>query len=54
MPLDVVRCRDLQATIWDCDRFQENLFLGAVTIRMADLKANQEKVDWYNLTNFQR
>ena len=32
MPLDVVRCRTLQATLWDCDRFQENMFLGAVTI----------------------
>ena len=32
MPLDVVRCRTLQATLWDCDRFQENIFLGAVTI----------------------
>ena len=32
MLLDVVRCRTLQATVWDCDRFQENMFLGAVTI----------------------
>ena len=32
MPIDVVRCRTLQATVWDCDRFQENMFLGAVTI----------------------
>ena len=36
MPLDVVRCRTLQATLWDCDRFQENMFLGAVTIQLAD------------------
>lgn len=32
MPLDVVKGRTLQATVWDCDRFQENVFLGAVKI----------------------
>ena len=54
MPLDIVRCRTLQATIWDCDRFQENMFLGAVTIPLADLQANQEVTKWYPLTNYNR
>ena len=54
MPLDIVRCRTLQATIWDCDRFQENMFLGAVTIPLNDLQANHEVTKWYPLTNYNR
>lgn len=37
MPLDVVRCRTLQATVWDSDRFQENIFLGAVSIQLEEI-----------------
>ena len=54
MPLEVVRCRTLQATVWDCDRFQENMFLGALTISLNDLKPNEETIEWYPLTNFSR
>ena len=54
MPLDIVRCRTLQATIWDCDRFQENMFLGAVVIPLNDLQANHEVTKWYPLTNYTR
>jgi len=54
MPLDVIRCRTLQATIWDYDRFQENMFLGAVTIPLDKLEANDEKSSWYPLGNFSR
>ena len=32
MPIDVVKCRTLQATLWDCGTVWENMFLGAVTI----------------------
>ena len=54
MPLDVVRCRTLQATIWNYDRFQENMFLGAVTLPLHDLQPNQEVTKWYPLTNYNR
>ena len=54
MPLEKVRDRTLQATIWACDRFQENLFLGAVTIPLSDLEPDHEVTDWYDLTNFSR
>ena len=30
--IDVVKCRTLQATLWDCGTVWENMFLGAVTI----------------------
>ena len=54
MPLEAVRTRTLQATIWDCDRFQENMFLGAVTRPLSDLTPNHEILDWFTLTNFSR
>ena len=54
MPLEVVKCRTLQATIWDCDRFQENAFLGAVTIPLEDVDLTKETTKWFKLTNFHR
>lgn len=54
MAMDVVRCRTLQATVWDCDRFQENMFLGAVTIPLQDLQPNTDVTNWYPLTNFHK
>ena len=54
MSLDTVRCRTLQATIWECSRFQENSFLGAVTLQLQSLKPNTEITNWYPLKNFSK
>ena len=37
MPIDAVHDRTLQATVWGCDRFMENTFLGAVTIPLKNI-----------------
>ena len=51
MPLDVVQRRTLQATIWACDRFQENLFLGAVTIPLENIfPGNSSNICYANET----
>ena len=38
----------------DCDRFSENIFLGAVTIPLENLNPSYEMVNWHQLTNFSR
>lgn len=54
MPLQNVTCKTLQASVWDCDRLQENLFLGAVTIALHDIDLTKETIRWYKLANLQR
>jgi phosphatidylinositol-4-phosphate 3-kinase len=55
MSLEMIKCKTLQATIWDCDRFQENMFLGAVTIPMENVDLTcGENTRWYKLTNYER
>ena len=51
---EIVRCRTLQATVWDNSQFQENVFLGAVTISMEkfDLTSGQDR--WYELKQLDR
>lgn len=54
IPKEVVKCRTLQATVWDNNQFQENMFLGSVTIHLNnfDLEKGEEK--WYPLGQFYR
>ena len=54
MTLEAVKTRTLQATVWDCDRFQENMFLGAVTIPLENIDLTKETARWYLLRNFDR
>ena len=54
MPRDVVSCRTLQATLWDSDKFQENTFLGCVTINLDNIDLSKPSEQWYKLTNLQR
>ena len=60
MPFDVVRCRTLQATVWNYahDRLHENLFLGAVSIPLENIfsgvSCGVKVVSWYNLSNCDR
>ena len=44
MPQDAVRVKTLQATVWDCDRFQEKIFLGAVTLPLENVDLTTETV----------
>ncbi len=44
-----------QASIWNTDRFQENLFLGAVEIPLDKFDLVDKNVEnWYPLTNLKR
>ncbi|KAF0298151.1 Phosphatidylinositol 4-phosphate 3-kinase C2 domain-containing subunit alpha [Amphibalanus amphitrite] len=54
MPLADVEDKTLQASLWHQDHLQENVFLGAVVVRLADFDLTQETQQWYNLTNFSR
>ena len=45
----------LQASVWNTDRFQENLFLGAVEIQLDKLDLVDKNVEnWFSLTNLKR
>ncbi|XP_045492000.1 phosphatidylinositol 4-phosphate 3-kinase C2 domain-containing subunit alpha [Colias croceus] len=49
LPLEVVKTRSLQATVWHYDSLQENQFLGGVVIPLGSLPLKQETVAWYPL-----
>ncbi|RWS05589.1 phosphatidylinositol 4-phosphate 3-kinase C2 domain-containing subunit alpha-like protein [Dinothrombium tinctorium] len=49
MPLDVVQQRMLQVAVWDYDRVQENLYLGACLIPLREMNLLSETVSWYPL-----
>ncbi|RWS31604.1 phosphatidylinositol 4-phosphate 3-kinase C2 domain-containing subunit alpha-like protein [Leptotrombidium deliense] len=49
MPLEVVQQRTLHVSIWDYDRVQENLFLGAAVITLREMHLLNEIVSWYPL-----
>ena len=49
MPLEKVQEKELEATIWDYDRFQENMFLGVVKISLKNLFLNYKLEKWYTL-----
>ncbi|XP_023349683.1 phosphatidylinositol 4-phosphate 3-kinase C2 domain-containing subunit alpha isoform X2 [Eurytemora carolleeae] len=54
IPLDRVRCRTLQATVWDSSQFQENMFLGSVTVPLDDIDLTTGLEQWFNLGQFYR
>lgn len=49
LPLDGVRNRHLQVSVWSYDRVQENAFLGQVTLALQSLDLTVENVDWHPL-----
>ncbi|CAB3258183.1 unnamed protein product [Arctia plantaginis] len=49
LPLDVIKNRCLQATVWNYDSLQENQFLGGVVIPLSSLRLREETVAWYPL-----
>ena len=56
MSLEMLRYKTLHVTIWDSDRFKENLFLGEVQIPLekVDLASGGggENTQWYKLGNY--
>jgi len=54
MPLDVVRYKTLQATVWSHDSLQENEFLGGIILELHEIDLNSETTRWYNLSNVHR
>ncbi|CAH2232631.1 jg6585 [Pararge aegeria aegeria] len=49
LPLEVIKNRSLQATVWNYDSLQENQFLGGVVIPLSSLNLKEETVAWYPL-----
>lgn len=54
MPLDIVKYKILQATVWSHDSLQENEFLGGITIELHNIDLTSETTSWYNLSNVHR
>ena len=54
IPLEVVQCRTLQATVWDNSQFQENMFLGSVTLPLEKVDLGKGEERWYSLGQFYR
>ena len=51
MPLETIQEKYLHITIWDTDRFQENMFLGALHIPLKNIVENHECFEWHDLKN---
>ena len=49
MPLEAVRQRTLQVTVWNYNSLEENDFFGACHIRLVDLDLTKETTDWFRL-----
>ncbi|KAL6435970.1 hypothetical protein ACFW04_005656 [Cataglyphis niger] len=49
MPLDVIRERTLEATIWNHDTLQENEFLGGISLPLGRLDLMNETIEWFPL-----
>lgn len=55
LPLSIVRERQLEATVWSRDPLQENEFLGAVCLPLADIPLSGETTpEWHALGNIHR
>lgn len=51
MPLDVVKERTLEATIWNHDTLQENEFLGGIRLPLCHFDLNNETIEWFSFGN---
>lgn len=54
MSLEVIREKNLQATVWNYDALQENEFLGGVELQLSDFDLTKETIEWYPLVNLSR
>lgn len=49
LPLDVIRGRELQVTVWHHDPLQENQFLGGIKLPLLCMPLTSEITDWFPL-----
>lgn len=49
MPIQAIRLKTLQITVWSNDSLQENEFLGGVQVPLVDLNLKEEIVNWHML-----
>ncbi|XP_044594663.1 phosphatidylinositol 4-phosphate 3-kinase C2 domain-containing subunit beta isoform X2 [Cotesia glomerata] len=49
MPLDVIKERTLEATIWNHDTLQENEFLGGIRLPLGHFELTNETIEWFPL-----
>lgn len=49
MPLQIIRLKTLQVTVWGNDPLQENEFLGGVQIPLNSLDLKEEIIGWHRL-----
>ncbi|XP_020281887.1 phosphatidylinositol 4-phosphate 3-kinase C2 domain-containing subunit beta isoform X1 [Pseudomyrmex gracilis] len=49
MPLEVIKERTLEATIWNHDTLQENEFLGGISLPLGRLDLTNETSEWFPL-----
>lgn len=54
MPLDTIKRKNLQVTVWAHDALQENQFWGGVEVKLADLDLKEEIISWYPLKSLPR
>lgn len=49
MPIQAIKMKTLQITVWEHDTLQENEFLGGVQLPLVDLNLKEEISGWYRL-----
>ncbi|XP_034937048.1 phosphatidylinositol 4-phosphate 3-kinase C2 domain-containing subunit beta isoform X2 [Chelonus insularis] len=49
MPLEVIKERTLEATIWNHDTLQENEFLGGICLPLGNVDLKNETIEWFPL-----
>lgn len=49
MPIQAIKLKTLQITVWEHDTLQENEFLGGVQLPLVDLNLKEEISGWYRL-----
>jgi phosphatidylinositol-4-phosphate 3-kinase len=49
MPMQIIRLKTLQITVWSHENLQENEFLGGVQIPLVDLNLKEETMNWHQL-----
>lgn len=54
MPMQAIRLKTLQVTVWGHDSLQENEFLGGVQLPLNNLNLKEEIVGWYRLSYLTR
>lgn len=54
MPMQIIRFKTLQVTVWGHDPLQENEFLGGVQVPLNGLDLKDEIVEWHQLNYLPR